>query len=58
MHNLRRLLGITWQDRVSNADVLVRADMSSMFATVSQRRLSWLRHVCMMEDGRIPKDIL
>ncbi len=34
MRNLRRLLGITWQDRVSNADDLARAGMLSMFATL------------------------
>lgn len=32
--------------------------MLSMFATLSQRRLRWLGHVCRMDDGRIPKDIL
>lgn len=58
MRNLRRLLGITWQDRVSNADVLARTSTLSMFAILSQRRLRWLGHVCRMEDGRIPKDIL
>jgi hypothetical protein len=56
--NLRRLLGITWQNRVSNADGLAREGMSSMFATLSHRRLIWLGHLCRMEDGRIPKDIL
>lgn len=58
MRNLRRLLGITWQYRVSNADVLAQAGMSSMFTTLSQRRLCWLGHVCRMSDGRIPKGIL
>ena len=58
MRNLRRLLGITWQDRVSNAGVLAQAGMSSMFAILTQRRLRWLGHVCRMDDGRIPKDIL
>ena len=29
-----------------------------MFAILAQRRLRWLGHVCRMEDGRIPKDIL
>ena len=32
--------------------------MKSMFAILNQRRLRWLGHVCRMEDGRIPKDIL
>ena len=58
MRNLRRLLGITWQDRVSNASVSAQTGMSSMLAILSQRRLRWLGHVCRMDDGRIPKDIL
>ena len=55
---LRRLLGITWQDRVTNKDVLAQAGISSMFAMLTQRRLRWLGHVCRMDDGRIPKDVL
>ena len=58
MRCLRRLLGITWQDCIANASVLSRAGMPSMFAILTQRRLRWLGHVCRMEDGRIPKDIL
>ena len=58
MRNLRRLLGITWQDRVTNIDVLAEAGMPSMFAILTQRRLRWLGHVLRMDDGRIPKDIL
>lgn len=58
MRCLRRLLGITWQDRVTNNDVLARAGMPSMYALLTQRRLRWLGHVCRMEDGRIPKDVL
>ena len=58
MRNLRRLLGITWQDRVTNASVLSQAGLPSMFTILAQRRLRWLGHVCRMEDGRIPKDIL
>ena len=55
---LRRLLGITWRDRVTNIDVLAKAGMPSMFAILTQRRLRWLGHVSRMEDGRIPKDLL
>ena len=58
LRNLRKILGITWQDRVPNKDVLARAKIPSMFALLSQRRLRWLGHVVRMQDGRIPKDIL
>ena len=58
LRNLRRILGITWQDRISNKDVLSRAGMPSVFAMLSQRRLRWLGHVSRMQDGRIPKIML
>lgn len=58
MRCLRRLLGITWQDRITNAEVLSRAGLPSMYAMLTQRRLHWLGHVCRMDDGRIPKDVM
>ena len=38
--------------------VLKTANIPSMFALLSQRRMRWLGHVRRMSDGRIPKDIL
>ena len=55
---LRRILGIKWQDKVSNSVVLMRAGAPSMFAILSERRLRWLGHVKRMSPGRIPKDLL
>ena len=55
---LRRILGISWQDRVPNKDVLERAGTPNMFAMLSQRRSRWLGHVRRREDGRLPKDVL
>ena len=48
----------TWQEHTPNKDVLERADIPSMFALLSQRRLHWLGHVWCIEDGRIPKNVL
>ena len=53
---LRRILGISCQDRVPNMDVLERANIPSVFAMLSQRRLRWLSDVRRMEDGHLPKD--
>ena len=58
LRSIRRILGIPWQDRVSNTEVLSPVNLQSMFTLLRQRRLRWLRHVYSMEDGRIPKDIL
>ena len=37
--SVRRILGIPWQDRVSNTEVLSRANLPSMFTLLRQRRL-------------------
>ena len=58
MRCLRRILGISWQDKIPNTEVLAKAGLPSMFTLLRQRRLRWLGHVRRMEDGRIPKDIL
>ena len=55
---LRRILGISWEDKVPNTEVLSRANLPTMFTLLRQRRLRWLGHVRRMDDGRIPKDLL
>ena len=58
LRSTRRILGISWQDRVSDTEVLSRANCPNMFTLLRQGRLRWLGHVYRMEDVRIPKDIL
>ena len=58
LRSIRRILGVSLQDEVTNADVLSRAGLPTMYTLLRQRRLQWLGHVRRMEDGRIPKDIL
>ena len=58
MRCLRRILEISWKDRIPNKEVLARAETTNIFAMLTKRRLRWLGHVTRMDDGRIPKDIL
>ena len=58
MHCLRRILGITWQDKVTNKVVLEKAGIPSLYTLLKQRRMQWLGHVTRMKDGCIPKDLL
>ena len=57
---LRRILDISWQDKVTNTEVglLERASSFSLYTLLSQRRLRWLGHVHRITNGRIPKDML
>ena len=42
MHCLRRILGITCQDRVTNKVVLEKAGTPSLYTFLKQRRMRWL----------------
>ncbi|XP_076058527.1 uncharacterized protein LOC143035545 [Oratosquilla oratoria] len=51
LRSLRRILGISWQDKMTNTDVLSRVGLSIMYTLLRQCRLRWLVYVCRMEDG-------
>ncbi|KAG8237103.1 hypothetical protein J437_LFUL015470 [Ladona fulva] len=55
---LRSILGIRWQDHISNQEVLERANCKPMETILAQNHLRWLGHVCRMTDERLPKQIL
>jgi len=51
----RRLLGITWKDKVRNEDIRNQTELQRMDLIIKERRLRWLGHVLRMKDDRIPK---
>ena len=55
---LRRILGIRWQDKVPNSEILARTKVHSMFSLLSQRRLRWLGHTHRMDGYRVPRNLL
>ena len=58
LHCLRHILGISWQDRAPNKNVLECASILSMFAMLSQRRLCWLGPIQCTEHSSLPKHVL
>ena len=42
MHCLRRILGITWQDKVTNKVVLEKAGIPSLHTRLKQKLMRWL----------------
>ena len=52
LRNLRFILGIRWDERKTNVEVLNIAGLPSMYTLLRQRRLRWLGHVHRMKDGR------
>jgi len=55
---LRRILGITWKDMVTNEEVRKRTGMGKLEDTLRKSRLRWFGHVHRMDINRIPKQAL
>lgn len=55
MDCLRKLLKITWQDKVSDTEVLSRADLPSAYTLLRKAQVRWAGHLARMPDTRLPK---
>ena len=58
LRHLRLILGIKWQDRVPDVEVLKRAKCVSVEALICTSQLRWAGHVWRMSDDRLPKVVL
>ena len=54
---LRSILGLKWQDHVSNKEVLKKANLPSIVPILLLVQLRWAGHVTRTEDIRMPKAI-
>ena len=59
-HNrsLRMIMGIRWQDRVTNQEVLDRAGSTSIESMLLKSQMRWKGHVIQMEENRIPRQVM
>ena len=55
--HLRRILGIRWNDYITNVEVLRRAGLHTIEATLANSQLRWTGHVARMREDRIPKTV-
>ena len=58
MQWLKKILKLTWQDRVSYVDILKRTAMVSAECLLLRNGLRWTGHVLRMPDSRLPKQVL
>nr|KAG5695709.1 hypothetical protein BaRGS_022386 [Batillaria attramentaria] len=58
MRALRSILGIRWQDRITNLEVLDRAQSCSIESMLLKAQLRWVGHVIRMEEHRMPRRLL
>ncbi|BHF84030.1 hypothetical protein SprV_0902718000 [Sparganum proliferum] len=52
---LRRILRLSWQDRIPDTDVLERTEILSIYTMLRQMQLRWSGHLVRMDDERLPK---
>ena len=55
---LRSILGINWQDRITNLEVLDRANPTSIESMLIKAQLRWVGHVIRMEEFRMPRRLM
>ncbi|VDL99153.1 unnamed protein product [Schistocephalus solidus] len=56
--DLRRILKLTWRDRIPETEVLERTSLLSIYAQLKQLQLRWSGHLVRMNDERQPKRLL
>ncbi|KAI8492323.1 hypothetical protein Bbelb_297760 [Branchiostoma belcheri] len=55
---LKRLMKITWQDKVPDTEILQRADLPSIHTLLRKAQVRWAGHLVRMPDTRLPKRLL
>ena len=55
---LRMIMGICWQDRLTNREVPDRAGSTGIESMLLKAQLHWTDHVIRMIDSRIPRQLL
>lgn len=58
MQCIKKILGLTWRDRVPHTEMLQRAGLQSVESMILCRQLRWLGHVVRMPDTRLPRRIM
>lgn len=57
MRSLRRIIQIHWQDKITNLEVLRKANSTSIEAKMLKAQLRWTDHLIRMDGSRIPKQL-
>ena len=58
MRRLRAIVGIRWQDLISNVKVLEMTQSTSIQCWIIRAQLRWVGHVIRLPSGRLPQQIL
>ena len=56
--SLQSILDITWKDKVTHNVICRKIKSISILYLVAQRQLRWTGHMVIMDDERLPKQVL
>lgn len=54
---LRRILRVSWEDRIPNQEILRKAGIDGVEVLLRKAQLRWSGHVIRMDDWRLPKQL-
>jgi hypothetical protein len=55
---LRKILGITYKDRISNKKVLCTTSQRDLAMYIAERRMRWVGHLLRMDNNRFAKHMI
>ena len=58
MRQLRDIMSIKWYDKITNVEILSRANLPCMADILIEKNLRWLGHVHRMDNDRLPRQLL
>ena len=58
MRHIRQMMNISWQDRITNVEILKRAGLPSMADMLITKGLRWIGHVHRMGRKPLPRQLL
>ena len=58
MRHLRKIMNISWKDKVRNTTILSRANLPTMEDILIKKGLKWLGHIHRMDENRLPRQLL
>ena len=58
MRKLRAICNITWEDKITNHEVLSKCQITGIEAFMMRSQLRWTGHVVRMDNTRLPKALL
>lgn len=58
MSYLLQIINVKLSDFISNTNILIQANIPSMYELLIQRKLRWADHIHRMDDFRLPKQVV